>query len=102
VLQNLVASVIKHGPDGGAVQIDTRADAQHVVLQIDGQHPPVSLPPQPSVADVEHPAVPGGEDSRGLTLRFCQVAVLAMSGELAIADGAAAGTCFSVRLARSP
>jgi K+-sensing histidine kinase KdpD len=51
---------------------------------------------------VEQPALSDGEDSRGLALRFCQVAVLAMSGELAIEDGAAAGTCFSVRLARSP
>jgi signal transduction histidine kinase len=106
VLQNLVASAIKHGPDGGAIRIETGADAQHVVVRIDGQHPAVSLPPQASVgeihADVERSALPGAADSGGLGLRFCRLAVLAMSGELAIEDGAAAGTCFSVRLARTP
>lgn len=103
VLQNLVDNCIKYGPSGGTIRLDARlAGSASLLLRVRDEGPgvPVALRQRifEKYAQGEPRAGVRHRDSRGLGLRFCQVAVEAHGGRVWVEDNQPKGACFSIEL----
>jgi EAL domain-containing protein (putative c-di-GMP-specific phosphodiesterase class I)/signal transduction histidine kinase len=103
VLQNLVDNCMKYGPTGGRIALEARLGAgERVVFSVRDEGPgvPVALRERifEKYAQLERDAGARQRDSRGLGLRFCQVAVEAHGGRVWVEDNVPKGACFCVEL----
>ncbi len=115
VLLNLVGNAVRHGTDGGGVEVRSRAaDDGWVVVSVDDDGPGIPAELLPRVFTPFVRATPPGagvapdrveavdEGSIGLGLGLAHGLVLAMGGELTVGASSPAGTSMLVRLPRAP
>jgi len=101
VLDNLVSNALKFTPEGGSVQVRTRAGGNQVVLEVEDSGIGIPVADQPRLferffrsAVAEDQAIPG----TGLGLAIVKAIVEAHSGEISISSREGVGTTFRVEL----
>jgi signal transduction histidine kinase len=101
VLDNLVSNALKFTPEGGSVQVRTRAGGNQVVLEVEDSGIGIPAADQPRLferffrsAVAEDQAIPG----TGLGLAIVKAIVEAHSGEISISSREGVGTTFRVEL----
>jgi len=101
VLDNLVSNALKFTPEGGTVQVRTRAEGDSVVLEVEDTGIGIPAADQARLferffrsAVAEDQAIPG----TGLGLAIVKAIVEAHSGEIAISSREGLGTTFRVAL----
>jgi len=102
VVQNLVSNALQHTTDGTNVQVRTRGEAHHVVLEVFNEGPPIPAEDLPMLFKPFQrgkAAQPGGR-SMGLGLYIAAQIAEAHGGSIRVHSSAAHGTTFSMRLPR--
>jgi signal transduction histidine kinase len=101
VLDNLVSNALKFTPEGGSVQVRTRAGGNQVVLEVEDSGIGIPAADQPRLferffrsAVAEDQAIPG----TGLGLAIVKAIVEAHSGQISISSREGLGTTFRVEL----
>ena len=101
-LQNLVDNCVKYGPPHGTIRIDAQPFAEDsVLLRVRDEGP--GVPPElrerifDKYAQVERDST-RHRDSRGLGLRFCQMAVSLHGGRIWVEDNQPSGASFCLLL----
>jgi signal transduction histidine kinase len=101
VLDNLVSNALKFTPEGGSVQVRTRADGNQVVLEVEDSGIGIPAADQPRLferffrsAVAEDQAIPG----TGLGLAIVKAIVEAHAGQISISSREGNGTTFRVEL----
>jgi signal transduction histidine kinase len=102
VLQNLVDNGVKYGPPQGTIFIEAGIHSpESVLLRVRDEGPGVPLSLRERIFDkyahVECSSL-RGHDSRGLGLRFCQMAVGLHGGRIWVEDNQPHGASFCVSL----
>ncbi|RKG96028.1 ATP-binding protein, partial [Corallococcus sp. CA047B] len=104
VVQNLITNALKYSPEDTAVLVETRGEADAVVLSVHNQGAPI--PPERLKA-LFQPLQRGTEEvdtagrSVGLGLYIVQSIVDAHGGHIGVQSTAEVGTTFTVRLSRA-
>lgn len=106
VLQNLVDNSIKYSPTASNIWLDAQLNADALLLRVRDEG--VGVPPAlrtrifEKYVQLERDVRGRHRDSRGLGLRFCQLAVEAHGGKVWVGDNTPKGACFFVELPRLP
>jgi signal transduction histidine kinase len=103
LLQNLVDNCVKYGPAGGAIRLGAMASgAGALKLRVRDDGPGVPPAARQTIfekyAQIERGSGARERDSRGLGLRFCQLAAQVHGGRIWVEDNVPQGACFCVEL----
>jgi hypothetical protein len=101
VLDNLISNALKFTPEGGTVEVRTRADDEHAMLEVSDTGIGISPEDQPRLFErffrsskADEQAIPG----TGLGLAIVKAIVEAHSGRIEVESREGEGTTFRVRL----
>ena len=104
MLSNLVGNALAHGAQGAPVEVLLNGDARHVTLRVRNEGTPIAA----SLMPVLFEPFRRGDDPEnhrrglGLGLYIVREIVTAHGGDIDVQSTVENGTCFTVRLPRSP
>jgi signal transduction histidine kinase len=105
VVQNLVSNALQHTTEGTPVEVTTRGEGEHVVLEVHNGGPPIPVEDQPRLFECfwrGRVAHTGGGRGVGLGLFITAHIVQSHGGTVSVRSNEAEGTSFIVRLPRGP
>ncbi len=104
VIENLASRAIKVTPTDGRVRIIVAAARDRVSFAVTDEGPAIPAEQLARIFEPYQPERPfgtAGEESSGLGLAFCRLAVAAQGGTIRIEDGTPRGKVFVVELPRT-
>ena len=99
VFVNLLSNAIEAMPDGGVVEISLREEPGSLVVFVEDTGPGI---PSNIKSKIFRPFVTGKRYGLGLGLALSRQTMVDLGGDLAVAESAGNGACFSVRFPKAP